>query len=350
MIVRNESAIIERCLDSVVGLADSYVIVDTGSTDNTVELIKAHALSGELHERPWVNFGVNRSQALELAHGQADYLLLLDADMTVWWAEPLPELTADQYMIRVPGPVEYRLAALVRGDRRWRSVGAAHENIAGDGYIDRRPLDGIVVHHHCDGSRRPNKFIEDLQLLVDEAAREPDNPRTQFYLANTLRDLGEKQRAAKTYRHRAAMGGWDEEVFYALFQAAVLDDDITGLFDAWSYRPSRAEPLYEIAWRLRHRGAHAAAKLVADEGRRIPMPDDILFVWRWVYRWGLLFEYALAEHQIGYHQLADRAYGELLQTADLPDGYRAQIEKNRRLLFKSSYLKPKAKVPSADRG
>src|SRR6478735_7811699 len=82
MIVRNEAAIVERCLNSVVSFIDHWVIVDTGSTDGTQELIQRclRNVPGELIERPWVDFAHNRSEALEFARGKSDYLFVLDAD------------------------------------------------------------------------------------------------------------------------------------------------------------------------------------------------------------------------------------------------------------------------------
>ena len=71
MIVRNESKVIERCLESVRPLLSGWVIVDTGSTDDTIEKIQRSLsdIPGELHHREWVDFGHNRNEALELARG-----------------------------------------------------------------------------------------------------------------------------------------------------------------------------------------------------------------------------------------------------------------------------------------
>src|SRR5436190_21012115 len=100
MIVKNEANVLARCLASCRELIDYWVICDTGSTDGTQELIR-HELAGtpgELHEHEWVDFGHNRSELMKLARGKADYLLLIDADMTVVQEQALPKLRADSYM------------------------------------------------------------------------------------------------------------------------------------------------------------------------------------------------------------------------------------------------------------
>ena len=85
MIVKNESQVIIRLLSSVITIIDTYCICDTGSTDNTIELIKnffeEHDIEGKIIQEPFKDFGYNRSFALKAATGMSDYAILLDADM-----------------------------------------------------------------------------------------------------------------------------------------------------------------------------------------------------------------------------------------------------------------------------
>lgn len=92
MIVKDEAKVIERCLNSVRDLVDTWVISDTGSRDGTQDLIRAtfKEIPGELHEDPWTNFGHNRTLNIQRARGKADYLLLIDADMAVRREENCP--------------------------------------------------------------------------------------------------------------------------------------------------------------------------------------------------------------------------------------------------------------------
>ncbi|MGW8881862.1 glycosyltransferase, partial [Streptomyces mirabilis] len=82
MIVKNEAPVIRRCLESVRPLIDTWVILDTGSTDGTQDVIRDvfSDLPGALHESPWKGYDGSRSEAIDLARAEADYLLFIDAD------------------------------------------------------------------------------------------------------------------------------------------------------------------------------------------------------------------------------------------------------------------------------
>lgn len=359
MIVKNEAAVIERCLDSVRDLIDTWVISDTGSTDGTQDLIRKalHGIPGELHEEPWTNFGHNRSLNIGHARGKADYLLLLDADLVLRRNGPLPPLTADSYMLRHEGTLEYRIKRLVRSDFPWRYEGVTHEYLTCDrpDENDQRPggqenLDALVIEDYADGGSRHDKFERDARLLGAELQRDPSNPRTVFYLAQTMRDMGDTTEAARLYERRAAMGGWDEEIYYALLQVGILNGEsgdhpaaLDALTRAWESRPARLEACYELAARLRllgrHRTAHAITGAVLDR----PVPDDLLFVQPWVYRWGLLFEHSITAYWVGDMDTSLRACDRLLALPDLPESYRRQTEANRG--FAASHVSRETSIP-----
>ena len=109
MIVKNEAKIIARCLTSARPLVSTWVIVDTGSTDGTQDVIRRTLadLPGELHERPWRNFGANRTEALALAKGKSEYILIMDADDEL--VIPHPERVKIAFETRKGGKVR-RLA------------------------------------------------------------------------------------------------------------------------------------------------------------------------------------------------------------------------------------------------
>src|SRR5215468_4337198 len=128
MIVKNESAVIERCLRSVKPFVNAWAISDTGSSDGTQEIVRRVMgdLPGELIERPWSDFATNRNHALELARRHGDYALIIDADDMLetdagftWGA-----LDAPGYLVEfVYGKTRFRRTALARLDAGWRWEG-----------------------------------------------------------------------------------------------------------------------------------------------------------------------------------------------------------------------------------
>lgn len=337
MIVRDESRVIERCLDSVRPLVSSWTICDTGSTDGTPELIERvlSDLPGRLLRHEWVDFGTNRTWALEAARATADYLLLLDADQTIRLTGELPELELDSYLVRHDGDLDYAIPRLIRGDIAWRFEGSTHEYLAADTQVRTTLLRELVVVHHGDGGSKADKFERDRRLLERDLTARPDDPRATFYLANTLRDLGERERAIELFRRRVSLGGWDEEVFVASLEAGRLlasagSPEAPGqLLDAWGRRPTRAEPLHELARLFRDRGDHETAYLFARRGLDVPYPQDILFVRRDVHEWALLLELSIAAYWTGRHPEALAACDRLLAIPSVPDEARRQVNRNR---------------------
>lgn len=282
-VVKDEAAVVARMVESVSPLISSWTVVDTGSSDGTPDLVEELLgdLEGALYRREWIGFGHNKTEALQLAYGTADWLLVLDADMTVEGTLDGAWTPADALMVAVRdrSDFEYRLPLLISGRRPWRFEGVTHEYLDCPEQTSRENVDSITVTHHCDGARRPDKLYSDLELLTAELARNPADPRTVFYLAQTHRDLGNIAQAIVLYRLRAEMGGWPEETYYARYQLGCLlaanvsfDRGARELLQAWEERPDRIEALRALA---------NAANNVADKA---PPPADVLFVHRDQYR------------------------------------------------------------------
>src|SRR5262249_10843126 len=165
MIVKNESAVIERCLRSVKPFVHAWAISDTGSSDGTQDIVRRFMgdLPGELIERPWSDFATNRNQALDLARRYGDYALIIDAD-EVLETDPgfaCGPLGDPGYLLEfVYGPTRYRRFALVRLDAGWRWHGVLHESLLREGETDGNFLDGVRIRVHSDGSRSSQPHAE----------------------------------------------------------------------------------------------------------------------------------------------------------------------------------------------
>jgi len=309
MIVRNEAAILERCLASVLPAVDCFEVCDTGSEDGTPELVRdffaRHGVPGTVHAIPFVDFGRTRNEALARARASAatfDYLLLADADMELVVENPgfRDRLAAPAYLVRQRNGLDYYNVRLLRRDAPARYVGATHEYLEVEG--ERPRLEGIHFLDHASGSNRPLKTVRDVALLRRELEEDPGNARAMFYLAQTYRDAGMFAEAAEWYERRLAAGGWDEERWFARWMLATcraaLGDEggfVKGCLEAYAERPWRAEPLHALAGHYRTTGRHEACMLLCEAGERIPYPaGDTLFVSREVYRTGFFEEASIS--------------------------------------------------------
>ena len=347
MIVRNEAHIVREVLDAVAPYITSWVIVDTGSQDGTQELIRDHMASlgipGELHERPWRDFGHNRSEALTLAKGHGDYIWVMDADDTVVGTPDFTGLSADAYLmhIRSAGYLTYWRRQLFRDGMRWHYVGVIHEYAhCKDPYVEQR-LDGeYYIESRRLGGRNldPQKNERDADLLLAEVERNPDDARSVLHLAQTYADLGDFANARRWAARRAEMGGWDEELYHSsglvaesMLQLGEPWPQVQDAYlSAWEFRPTRAEPLYAIAsaYRADHRYrlGHLFARLAAE----LPFPEeDLLFVRADIYNWRALDEQAICAAGLGKHEEAFTLCRRLLARRDIPDEDRKRIAANR---------------------
>jgi Glycosyl transferase family 2 len=365
MIVRNEAHVIEESLAGAAPLIDTWVIVDTGSSDGTQEVVRRffaeRGIPGELHERPWVDFGSNRSEALALCRGKADYAWVLDADDLVVGRLDLSGLTADACQLRLGREYRFWRTQLFRTTRNFRYVGVLHEYpTCTDGPFTEARVEGdyfIDARRGGARSRDPETFRRDAELLRKELEKNPADDRAAFYLAQSLRDAGDPAGALAAYQRRAAMGGWIEEVFYSLLQVASCRERLGEPFEtvlgaylsAWQARPSRAEALVEAARLCRLTSRWDLAAMFARQAASRPFPvGDRLFVPLGAYEWRALDELSIAAHYTGHMRESFDACMDLLLRRRLPEGERARIEANRDFavpaVLEETALYPKATI------
>lgn len=351
MIVKNESKVIKRCLGSLKPIIDYWVIVDTGSTDGTQEIIKEFMkdIPGELHERPWKNFGHNRTEAIQLAKGKSDYILIIDAD-EILRIDPdfvMPDLDKDLYYITTEyGGMKYARAQLVNNHLNWNWVGVLHEYLDCPDMKTKGSISGLTNVVYTDGARSndPKKYQKDAEILEAALKDDPDNVRNVFYLAQSYRDAGDNENSLKNYQRRIAMGGWDQEVFWSRLQAAQLEEAlkkppetiIRSYLEAYNYRPTRVEPLYRLSHYLRDKGDFLGAYILLGTALNLPVSNDVLFVEHWMYDWGLLLEYSINAYWIGKYEESKACCEKLLAKKDLPQNVLDCLVKN--LAFANTQL------------
>jgi len=338
MIVKNETGVLPRLLSSVHQYIDYYVIVDTGSNDGTQKLIKksmdGYGIPGEIHDRPWVNFGVNRQQALELAvqADKTEWLLFVDADEEL-------EVTDPNFFTKLKSGTSYEIAkhhAEIRyflpnliniKHAKWQWLGPVHNYLQHlEGVEERVQIKDIwIIYHPGEGAKShglttEEKYLKDAKILEEDLIQNPDSARSQFYLGQSYKNAGHLEKALCAYQNRAGMQGWDEENFMAQLEVGRVGIALeksenfieTELLKAHEMRPSRAEPLHELARYFRLKEEYSKANQYARKGLKLDCPDDRLFIEHEVYEWRLLDEAALSAYWISEYQQSMADYQTIL--------------------------------------
>jgi glycosyltransferase involved in cell wall biosynthesis len=338
MIVKDESHIILECLQSIYKYVDYWVICDTGSSDNTPEIIttffKEKEIPGELLHHKWKNFGHNRTLALQSCRGKGDYIWMIDADDMVVGDFQFPDaMSHDSYLLRFGTGFSWWRKQIFKAELDWKYVGVLHEypyspqartesQIPGEYHINARTQGGRSL-----GISEREKYLRDAQILEQGLIEEPENERYVFYLAQSYRDAGESQKAVEWYQKRFDMGKWAEEAYYALYQKSVIQKSLndpswlkTALKAYW-YRPTRLESLYEVIKEFRESGdfrmGYELGKLALSQIEKIT--TDVLFVHRDIHIWKFWDEFSLCAYYVGDKKLFKECLETILERTP-PEG------------------------------
>jgi glycosyltransferase involved in cell wall biosynthesis len=353
MIVKDEARVIERCLASVLPIIDNWVIVDTGSTDGTQDKIRKFfenvGIPGKLYERPWKDFGHNRSEALELASTEGDYAYMIDADEVLVFEPGFdPEqfkasLNADLYNIFAEyGGTKYHRPQMTSTKKKFYYRGILHEYVDCHEEIKTRDFArGFKNTPIQDGNRssQPMKYERDAERFEEALKGEVDPKdfnRYHFYLAQSYRDSQQWEKALAAYMKRAELGGWNEEVFYSLYQAGRImevlnkniDEIIKVYFNAYQSAPYRAESLWAAARLCRLNIRFDQAYTFAKQGLKCRCPEGALFIAAPIYEWMLLDEFAIAAYWAGHFKESRQASIALLQSGRFPPDQKERMEAN----------------------
>ncbi len=325
MIVKNEAGNIVGVLDSVRYCIDRLTIVDTHSTDGTPDLIRRWMADtgtpGEVITEDFVDFSTTRNRSLDLAQPTAEYSLLLSGDEYLSGGSVLREFLktappVGAYNVRLRyGNLAWDSPRVIRNAESWRYVGVVHEVLMGpdkSGSPYRVPTT-VITHRDADPHRKNDRRYTDLMLLHKQHEKTPNDPRTAFYLAQTLGELGFLGEGIAMYEKRIALGGWQEEIYESMYRCGVLSqragkpwcESQQRYLDAWLHSPHRAEPLHAIAMHYYAAGNHPLSFLFAHAGSKIPYPEkSILFVQPSIYKYQLHDLVAISGFYLGERERA----------------------------------------------
>lgn len=309
MIVKNEAKNLPRLFDSLKNIIDDYVIIDTGSTDNTREIIKDYwdklNIKGFVEIVPFKDFGYNRSEGLRLARekSKSDFILLLDADMVLVnnGFDKSQLVNKEVLILRQKNEnIEWGNVRIIKRSIPATCVGVTHE------YYDTKgakceDFNSLYINDIGDGGCKHDKYERDIRLLTEGLKKEPNNNRYCFYLAQSYRDTNNIDRAIEFYKKHISLPGWDEEIWYSYYMISglYLRKNMIKEAEEWamkgfSFRPIRAEAIYQLCKFFREKSQYRKAYAYYLLAKSLPFPkDDRLFVEYKVYNGELDFENAI---------------------------------------------------------
>ena len=357
MIVKDEAEVITRAFSSVRGFVDYYCICDTGSTDNTIQVIKdyweEHGLKGEVHQRPWVNFAHNRQESFELGRGKCDYIMTLDADevfapvkddnpLLDCVVETLPKFSGDCVEVfTIYGETNYTRAQFFKDGLDWKWVQPVHEVCICEDRQSIELLTDACVVPSPDGARAsdPQRFLRDAFVFETYMIDNPEDGRGWFYLAQSYQNAGHPEKAIFPLEKCLEFSKWDEETYLTHLRLGRYKRDaglseaetLSHFVDAYNFRPHRAEAIYELLAHYRARDQFWAAILYGEKALTIPYPQrDRLFVETIVHDWQIKDELSIAYYWVGRYEESKKLCEDLLkkEIRTMPKGVRERIQQN----------------------
>ena len=332
--VKNEKLRLSVTLNSIKDLADSIVMFDTGSEDETIEIARTfceeNKIPFRLKQGTFVNFSVSRNEALEFAETfqDIDYILMMDVNDELVGSEFLRKYTEEYINNPSTGFLisqewfsgqldKYYNVRLIKPRKGWRYVGAVHEYIKTNiEEYEKYPIvkfpDNAVLYQDRtqDDDKSGKRFKRDKELLLAEFEKNPTEPRTVFYLAQTCSCLHEKEESFNYYKIRSGLEGFQEEKFHAMLRAGEISQKLGhSWYDSYIWflkafeHSSRAEPVLFMAIYYIHVKNWILAFTYIKLACSLNYPtDSILFVNKIDYdykRWHLL---GIVSYYVGQYQ------------------------------------------------
>lgn len=236
IMVKNAGPQFEEMLIQNLPIVDRWTILDTGSTDETLDIINRVLIGkkkGTLYQEPFINFRDSRNRLLQLAGESCKYNIMLDDTYVVQGdlRAFLTEIRSDQYassftLMIQSDDTKYGSNRIIRSDSGLKYIYKIHEVISDKDNINVVIPDKVacIIDKRFDymEKRTMERKQLDLKLLYEEVEDDPMNARTYYYLGQTYNLLSDYENAYKYYLKRAEFtnSGFIQERIDAVFEAA----------------------------------------------------------------------------------------------------------------------------------
>ncbi|MBI2352785.1 hypothetical protein HYV11_00900 [Candidatus Dependentiae bacterium] len=339
LMVKNEADFMEKTLEPFINVGlQGYLILDTGSTDETIERTKKLFLDrnikyGYIVEQPFIDFATSRNYAMECAEQlfpNALFFFMIDAE---WYTQNVPELIKYCYLYRNE-PLdafkilihyknkEYYVSRILKADKKIRFTSVVHE-YAQAKTIAKLPKNIFVNWDDSQKGFEKSKlrWQKDIKLLLEQHKKFPNDLRTIYYIAQTYTDLKDLDNAIIWYKKRYEnTDGWIEERLLSCQQLAQIYNHLNNwpqalyyYLNTYNLNQNRAEPLIEIAQHYLKEKDYPLALLFAQKAISIPYPVDAISVEPETYfdkRYDIL---SVAAFNLGEYEIAEKAIKKALE-------------------------------------
>lgn len=200
MIVKNEEKTIIRCLSSIKKIVDEIIIVDTGSTDNTINILKTYSNVKLFHYAWCDDFSLARNFALDQCTG--DYILSLDADEYVTYGKKkdlemvMKKKNIGQISIESQFRKDNQIFKSTSYVSRFFPKGIRYEGAIHEQLISDNPREKMNFKVNHDGYLDNDKGVRNIPLLKRELKR---NPRDSYYLYQLGKELRINKQFSKAF-------------------------------------------------------------------------------------------------------------------------------------------------------
>jgi len=303
MIVKNSGEILRKCLQKNRLFIDHWTIVDTGSTDNTPDIIRTEleGVPGTLHFTEFTNFAETRNKAFELADKKCKYMIVLDDSYEIGngkeMREYLEKSKADVILSKIAFKKENVLTDMYYSYRISRSISGlrykyrVHEILDIPAKVMKKKSETVdekrfyIVDHATTehGSRTRARNKRDIEHLLLDLKEFPNDPRLVYYLAVTSANMGETEEAnaTKYLKQLLEMTNVKEYTYYAeyhlILQNYVKTDDRATyqkkLMNLQQRYLDRAEPSYKLAVSFYEEGQLDKINMIMDRLIQVPLPQ-----------------------------------------------------------------------------
>jgi len=344
-------------LDSIKSIVDIVVMIDTGSTDNTIEVVKKwgenNNIETHVFERPFDNFEASRNYSIEMARqvtknrGNDYWGFWLDCDEQLVVDPKVfdkSKINKDLYMFNTYiGTMKYTRNECYKIDKAFRFYGPVHEFIVcDDKTITSGLMEGLHVNVQMDGGswkgNIPEKYKSHAFVLEKYIDANRQDPRWIFYTAQSYHDSASipdnreeneerLRRAIKYYKERVNRNdGYVEEIFYSQYRIGTIMKVIESpwsethqeLLKAYALDPLRGEPIKAIIDYYLQVGEWNNAYLYSKFAKvnfhgKNPYPQRLLFVDESLYIWKFTEVHAAACFYTGRMDEAKANYQEMVR-------------------------------------